>query len=98
MSSPASESFAAQATTGFDSFGARTVPCPPTSEFMSGKNEGKVFGRGFHGVASVVDATADGTEPSCIPPTMTAALATAANPARAAPTPANRVQRRTPQR
>jgi hypothetical protein len=96
MSWVASEAFAAQANTGLDSCGDLTVPCDVTCDRISGKNCGKVFGLGIHGVASVVEATADGILATCIPPATTVPLAAAANPTRTAPTPANCVQRRTP--
>jgi hypothetical protein len=60
MSWLASEAFAAQANTGLDSCGDLTVPCDETCDDISGKNGGKVFGLGTHGVASFVEATADG--------------------------------------
>src|SRR3954447_24508057 len=97
MSLPASEAFAAHANTGLDSCGDLTVPCDETCDDISGKNGGKPPGLGIHGVASVVEATADGTVAACIPPATTVALAAAANPTRTAPTPAHWVQRRTPQ-
>jgi hypothetical protein len=97
MSWPASEPFATQSNTGSDPCGDLTVPCDETCEDISGKNGGKVFGLGTHGVASVVEATADGTVATCIPPATTVALAAAVNPTRTAPTPAHCVQRRTPQ-
>jgi hypothetical protein len=97
MSWPASEAFATQSNTGIDPCGDLTVPCDETFDDISGKNCGKVFGLGIHGVASVVEATADGILATCIPPATTVPLAAAANPTRTAPTPAHWVQRRTPQ-
>jgi hypothetical protein len=97
MSWPASEDFATQSNTGIDPCGDLTVPCDETCDDISGKNGGKPPGLGIHGVASVVEATADGILATCVPPATTVALAAAANPTRKAPTPANCVQRRTPQ-
>src|SRR5262249_53469379 len=94
MSSPASRAFPAQANTGLDDAGGLTSPCPPTSDFMSGKNDGIVAGLGTHGVASV-EATADGTEPISAPPATTVTV-TAPTPARTAPTAAHCIQRRFP--
>ena len=79
MSWLASEAFAAQANTGLDSCGDLTVPCDETSDHIPGKNicpdvvRGTIFGLGIHGVASVVEATADGTVATCVPPATTAA-------------------------
>jgi hypothetical protein len=90
MSWLASEAFAAQANTGLDSSGDLTVPCDETCDHISGKNFGKIIGLGTHGVASVVEAAADGTVAACIPPAKTVALAAAsANPTTTAPTPAH---------
>jgi hypothetical protein len=103
MSWLASEAFAAQANTGLDSCGDLTVPCDVTRDHISGKSicpdavRGKPPGLGIHGVASVVEATADGILATCVPPATTVALTAAANPTRTAPTPAHCVQRRTPQ-
>src|SRR5690242_3777916 len=103
MSWPAGEAFVTQSITGSAPCGDLTAPCDETSDDISGKNNvpfpfsGIPPGRGTHGVASVVEATADGTLPTCVPSTTTAALAAATNPTKTAPAPVHRARRRTPQ-